>query len=80
MDVGLIHQPKNYVSSGAVNPDSEDLVSALSLAIASQLQMITEQTKMLQMMQSELVNISQNGTSEKQKLLQEKEVKVWVKV
>jgi len=53
--------------------DPEDLVNNLSLAIANQLKMIQEQTKMLTLMQSELSSITQTGSSEKEQLLTEKE-------
>lgn len=54
--------------------DPEEIVSNLSSAIANQLKMIQEQTKMLTMMQSELSSITQSGSSEREKLLNEKQM------
>jgi ABC-type phosphate transport system auxiliary subunit len=50
----------------------EEIVNSLSSAIANQLRMIQEQTKMLTLMQSELAAVTQAGSTERDKLLNEK--------
>jgi len=65
------HQP--VVATPAPAPsDPEELVTNLSSAIASQLKMIQEQTKLLTTMQSELANITQTGLNERESLLSER--------
>jgi hypothetical protein len=67
-----VQRPANTTSVPQM--DSEDMVTSLTMAIASQLRMIQEQTKMLTLMQNELSNITQTGSSEKEQLLNEQEM------
>jgi len=54
--------------------DPEEVATSLSSAIANQLRVIQEQTRMLTLMQNELSSITQAGTTEREQLSSEKEM------